>query len=357
MAEEQGEKTIDATHYKLQQAARDGDLPRSKEFPNIVSFILTFIFLWAFGGIGVSMLGDIVSSHLSRIADYQVTKYTASQLLWSFFGQTAFILAPMFLYLLVVAVTFSILFQGGWNISTKPFAFKGSKFNPAKGLKRILMSKDAGINFVKAFLVVLVCTLISWQSLEEVFPKLYGLQTVPLPVALHFLFDFIFYSVLKLCLLFLLLAVFDMAWTQYSFKKKMKMTRQEFKDEQKNTEGDPQIKRKIRSVQYQMHRQRMMAAVPEADVVVTNPTHFAVALKYDTEKAIAPEVLAKGQGYIALKIKAVAMENNVPIYENPSLAQALYKTTEVGQSIPPDLYKAVAEVLAYVYKIKGIRPA
>jgi flagellar biosynthetic protein FlhB len=135
------------------------------------------------------------------------------------------------------------------------------------------------------------------------------------------------------------------------------MTQQEFKDELKTTEGDPRIKRRIRSVQYQMHRRRMMAAVPEADVVVTNPVHLAVALRYDVEKAAAPEVIAKGPGYIAEKIKALAEEHDIPIVENPALAQTLFKTCEVGECIPPDLYKAVAEVLAYVYKLKGRIPA
>jgi flagellar biosynthetic protein FlhB len=351
------EKTIDPTSHKLKQAAKDGNLPRSKEFSNIVSFILSFLFLWVFGGIGVKALGDIMAGHLARLADYQVTKQSVSSLLWGLAESAALIVLPFFIFLLIIAIFFSLSFQGGWNFSTKPFKIEGNKFNPMKGLKRILISKSAAMNFLKSILVVSMVTFVAWQSLEEVFPKLYGLQTVPLIQALVFLFDFIFFSILKLCFLFLLLAIIEIAWTKYSFKEKMKMTKNELKDEQKNIEGDPRIKKRIRTVQYQMHRQRMMAAVPEADVVVTNPTHFAVALKYDSEKAVAPQVVAKGQGYLAQKIKSVAMENEVPIYESPSLAQALYKTTEVGDSIPPDLYKAVAEVLAYVYKIKGVKPA
>ena len=351
------EKTIDPTAHKLQQAAKDGNLPRSKEFSNIISFVLTFAFLWFFGGMGVNALGDLMKNHFARLADYQVTKQSVSVLFWQLAESAAWIVLPLFIFLFLIAVVFSLMFQGGWNFSTKPFQMEGNKFNPMKGLKRILMSKSAAMNFVKSILVVSMVTFVAWQSLDEVFPKLYGLQTVPLLQALTFLFNFIFYSLLKLCFLFLLLAIVEIAWTKYNFKENMKMTKDEFKDEQKNIEGDPKIKRRIRTVQYQMHRQRMMAAVPEADVVVTNPTHFAVALKYDSEKAIAPEVLAKGQGYIAQKIKSIAMENEVPIYESPSLAQALYKTSEVGDSIPPDLYKAVAEVLAYVYKIKGVKPA
>ena len=357
MAEEAGEKNIKATPKRRQDAKREGDLPRSKEFPNLFTFIFALIFLSIFGATGVQLIGVIFKDYLRDISDVQVNQYSANVIISELVRDIGTVIIPFFGVILIVGIVASIAFQGGWNWTLKPFQFRADKFSPTKGLKRLFFSKQAIANFARAIIIVAAITLIAWQSLNEVFPKLYGLQMLQLDLALKFTFDFIFFSLYKLAFLFLILAFLDLAWTKYSHEKKLKMTNQQYKDELKNTEGDPKIKRKIRTVQFQMHRKRMMAAVPEADVVVTNPVHLAVALKYDTETAPAPEVLAKGQGYLADKIKTIASENDIPIVENQGLAQALFKSCEVGDVVPPDLYKAVAEILAYVYKLKGKIPA
>ena len=174
------------------------------------------------------------------------------------------------------------------------------------------------------------------------------------------IFSFIGRVSLKICfnvsLVLILLAVLDFAYQRWDHEKNLKMTKQEIKDEHKQTEGDPKVKARIRSIQLETARQRMMEAVPDADVIITNPTHLAVALKFEAEEMIAPCVVAKGAGYIADKIKQIASEHGVPVIENRPLAQTLFKAVEIGGVIPADLYKAVAEILAYVYRLKGTRP-
>jgi flagellar biosynthetic protein FlhB len=160
----------------------------------------------------------------------------------------------------------------------------------------------------------------------------------------------------NVCLALVVLAILDFAYQRWEHEKSLKMTKQEVKDENKQTEGDPKVKARIRSIQMETARQRMMAAVPEADVVITNPTHLAVALRFDAARMIAPQVIAKGAGYVAERIKQIAAENDVPLVEDKPLARTLFKIVEVGNTIPADLYKAVAEVLAYVYRLRGIRP-
>jgi flagellar biosynthetic protein FlhB len=160
----------------------------------------------------------------------------------------------------------------------------------------------------------------------------------------------------NVCLALVVLAILDFAYQRWEHEKSLRMTKQEVKDENKQTEGDPKIKARIRSIQMETARQRMMAAVPTADVVITNPTHLAVALRFDAARMIAPQVIAKGAGHVAERIKQIAAENDVPLVEDKPLARALYKIVEIGNTIPADLYKAVAEVLAYVYRLRGIRP-
>jgi flagellar biosynthetic protein FlhB len=226
-----------------------------------------------------------------------------------------------------------------------------------QGLKRMIMSPTAAANFLRTILIVLIVCWITWDTVMSQLPRVPGLMMVPLPQAIKYTADFIFVALVKILILFIVVALMDLAWTHYRFEEDLKMSRREMRDEVKMTEGDPMIKRRIRTLQYQAVRRRMMAEVPRADVVITNPTHFAVALVYDPKKKAAPEVVAKGRGFLAERIREIAVEHDVPLVENPALAQALYRSCEVGDIIPPDLYKAVAEVLAYVYKLRNRVPA
>jgi flagellar biosynthetic protein FlhB len=356
-SEDKTERTLKATHHKKQRSKREGNLPRSREFSNISTFAVALMVFFLFGGVGVVGLGRIVKKLLRRAADVRLSSPEASQIFWEAAGDVALVVGPLLVALLVAALFSSLMFQGGWNISFKPFAFKPDKFNPVKGLKRMLMSPNAAVNFARTIVIVLIVGWITWDTLMAELHRLPGLTMAPLPQAIDYTAGFIYAALFKILLLFIIIAMLDLAWTHYRYEENLKMTPREMKDDLKMTEGDPTIKRRIRTIQYQQFRRRMMAEVPKADVVITNPTHFAVALRYDAEQSPAPEVVARGRGFLAARIREIAAEHDVPIVENPGLAQALYRTCEVGDFIPADLYRAVAEVLAYVYKLRQHVPA
>ena len=355
--EDKAEKTIPATPRKRRKSREEGKLPRSREFPNIMTFAVALLIIFLFGGLGTVALGRLASRLLAAAGTTQISEASVTTLFWEIAGSLALIVGPLFLALLITSIFASTWMQGGWNISFKPFEFKPNKFNPVEGLKRMLMSPSAAVNFLRTLLIVLIVVWMTWDTLMAELPHLPGLMMAPLPQAVEYAANFIFVALFKILLLFIIVAIIDLAWTQHRFSKDLKMTRREVKDEMKMTEGDPMIKRRIRTLQYQMARRRMMAEVPRADVVITNPTHFAVALAYNAEAKPAPEVIARGRGHLAERIREIAEENKVPLVENQALAQALYRTCEVGDLVPPDLYKAVAEVLAYVYKLRNKVPA
>ena len=351
--EDKAEKTLKATDRKKRKSKEDGNLPRSREFPNIMTYAVALVIMFVFGGMGVTMLGRLVKRLLAQAGSTQLSVPSVTDLFWQILADVAVIVGPLFAALLATAILSSSLFQGGWNISFKPFAFQPGKFNPVKGLQRILMSPQAAANFVRTILIVLIVSWMTWDTLMAELPRLPGLMLMPLRQIIDYTAGFIFLALFKILLLFIIVAIFDLAWTHYRYEEKLKMSPREMKDEMKMTEGDPAVKRRIRTIQYQQFRRRMMAEVPRADVVITNPTHYAVALRYDMENKPAPEVVAKGRGYLAARIRQIAEDSEVPIVENPALAQAVYRSCEVGDLIPPDLYRAVAEVLAYVYKLRG----
>jgi len=226
------------------------------------------------------------------------------------------------------------------------------RINPLTGLKRMFSQQslvDLVKNLVKLAVVGAVAALL-------VYPRLKGIERIPLletPAILAFLHDLLSRLLLAIAVIVAIIAGADWFWQRFTFMRKMRMTKQEVKDEQKQTEGDPMVKARLRSLRMQRARQRMMAAVPKADVVVTNPTHYACALKYDMASMNAPILVAKGQELVALRIRQIAEENDVPIVENPPLARALYATVELDKEIPPQHYKAVAEVISYVFRLKG----
>jgi flagellar biosynthetic protein FlhB len=355
--EDKSERTIPATPRKRRKSREDGNLPRSREFPNIMTLTVAVFVIFVFGGLGTAALGRLVARLLAQSATTHLTQETVNNLFWEIAGKLGLIVGPLFVALLVASFLASTLAQGGWNVSFKPFEFKPNKFNPVQGLKRMIMSPTAAANFLRTILIVLIVCWITWDTVMSQLPRVPGLMMVPLPQAIKYTADFIFVALVKILILFIVVALMDLAWTHYRFEEDLKMSRREMRDEVKMTEGDPMIKRRIRTLQYQAVRRRMMAEVPRADVVITNPTHFAVALVYDPKKKAAPEVVAKGRGFLAERIREIAVEHDVPLVENPALAQALYRSCEVGDIIPPDLYKAVAEVLAYVYKLRNRVPA
>jgi flagellar biosynthetic protein FlhB len=227
-----------------------------------------------------------------------------------------------------------------------------SKIDPIKGFKR-LFSVNSLFELIKSILKMVIIGFVPYVIIKNEMQNFFMLSQYTVFQTMIYMGKIVFRILFSTGLVLLVLAVFDYAYQRWEYEKGLRMTKQEIKDEFKNTEGDPAIKGRIKRLQREMARKRMMAAVPKADVVVTNPTHLAVALKYDQNIDFAPRVVAKGAGYLAEKIKKIATENDLPLVENKSLAQVLYKMVNVGDLIPENLYRSVAEVLAYVYNLKN----
>ena len=350
---EGGEKTEDPTSKKLSDARKEGKVAKSKEIVNGVSLLgfffslklfLSFagvrleeIFAWIYG-----IIPDIVSMNGGGM-----TIVTFSTIFRNVIVKLLIILLPF----LVIGFTASFvtnLVQVGWEPTFKPLEPKFSKFNPVSGFKRIF-SKQSLVNLVMALAKIALVFYIAYTSIKDQANNLFILYDITLRQALSLIFEIIVDTGIKISIIYIVLGFVDYAYQRWKFKDDMKMTKQEVKDEFKNSEGDPQIKGKQRQRMMESSRRRMMQNVPQADVVITNPTHIAVAILYDNTKDEAPRVIAKGEDYLANKIKDLARDNKVPIVENKPLARALYATVEIDEAIPPELYQAVAEILAVVY--------
>jgi flagellar biosynthetic protein FlhB len=248
-----------------------------------------------------------------------------------------------------VAITLILsIYQVGFKITPKTMEPKGSKLNPANGFKRIF-SKDSLFELFKSILKIGLIAYIAYISIKGHADELFILYDISLNQAIALCGEIIIDTGLRISFVYIIVGVADYIYQKHRFKEDMMMTKQEVKDEYKNTEGNPETKNRQRQKMREVSRQRMMNDVPKADVVITNPTHLAVALKYDSEKSRAPVVIAKGEDYLAQKIKDVARENNIRIVENKPLARMLYANVDIGREIPPELYQAVAEILAMVY--------
>jgi flagellar biosynthetic protein FlhB len=260
-------------------------------------------------------------------------------------------MAPFLAVGVLVAFLVNML-QFKFQVSTKPLQPKFSKLNPVSGMKR-LFSKEKIVELLKAIAKVVLITYVVYITIKDDWVYLVQFYDMSLNQAIEIVGDIVINLGLKISVIFMIIAFVDLIYQRRKFNEDIKMTKQEVKDEYKNSEGDPQIKGKIKSKMREASQRRMMQDVPKADVVITNPTHYAVAIRYNPDEAPAPVVLAKGADYLALKIKEIAKENKVEIVENKPLARMLYANVDIGQQVPPELYQAVAEVLAMVYKMQG----
>ncbi len=260
-------------------------------------------------------------------------------------------LAPFLLVALIVGLTTEIV-QVKWKPTAKPLQPKLSKFNPINGFKKIV-SLQSLAELLKSILKILIIGYIAYSTLHDKWSTILILLDIPLMQSIGTVGNIVINLGIKIAAFYLIIAFADYAFQRWKFREDMKMTKQEVKDEYKNTEGDPQIKGRQKQKMMESSRRRMMQNVPQADVVITNPTHIAVAILYDNTKDEAPRVIAKGEDYLALKIKETAKDSGVPIVENKPLARALYATVEIDEIIPPELYQAVAEILAVVYTQKN----
>ncbi len=354
---EGGEKTEEPTQKKLSDARKDGKVAKSKEISNgfsLLAFFLSIRIFFSFAGGKFEEIFAWIYSIIPDIVQMEgggLSVATISAILIETIKKMLLIAMPFMV--IGYATTFVVeLVQAGWKPTTKPLQPKLSKFNPVNGFKRIF-SKQAIMNLLLAIAKITIVFYIAYLGVRDQLKNIFLMYDITLGQALSLIFQIIVDIGIRIAIVYIILGFVDYAYQKWKFKDEMKMTKQEVKDEYKNAEGDPQIKGKQRQRMMESSRRRMMKNVPEADVVITNPTHIAVAIKYDNTVDEAPRVLAKGEDYLANRIKEAAKEADVPIIENKPLARALYATVEVDEVIPPELYQAVAEILAVVYTNKA----
>ena len=354
---EGGEKTEPATAKKLKDAREEGKVVRSKELNSAFGLIVLFLCLKIFiSYVGQKMI-TIFTYVYGQMADFVLIneKNLSTQAIASLFKniilQWMLIVLPFFAFGFVIALLVSIV-QVGWKVSTKPMKPELSKFNPINGFKR-MFSKDSMFELVKSIIKIGLIGYMAYASIRDHQNELFILYDLELKQAVALVGSLVIDVGFRISLVYMIVGIADFVYQKHKFNEDMKMTKQEVKDEFKNTEGDPQIKGRQRRKMQEVSQKRMMQDVPKADVVITNPTHFAVALRYDAKESTAPVVVAKGADYVAQKIKEIAKESQIEIVENKPLARMIYHNVDVGAEIPPELYQAVAEVLAYVYRLKN----
>ena len=352
-SESGADKSEEPTSKRLEESRKKGQIARSKELNTLVVTLTGTIALIMFGAELGNAMVDLMRGTFSLPREVLMSESTMAQYLIAAGWHALSALQPFLIALLIASIAGPIAL-GGWLFSIEALQPKGSRMNPLAGLKR-MFSMQALVELLKAlakFLVILVVALVVLSFDQDDLLALAN-ESVE-PAILHSL-QVVGWSALWLSFGLIFIAAVDVPFQLWSHKQKLKMTKQEVRDEHKDSEGKPEVKGRIRQLQREMAERRMMQSVPQADVVITNPTHFAVALKYDADKGGAPMLVAKGGDFLALKIREIAQEHQVMVLESPALARAVYYSTELDQEIPAGLYLAVAQVLAYVYQIRQFR--
>ncbi|SFO87204.1 flagellar biosynthesis protein FlhB [Pseudomonas borbori] len=360
-SESGADKSEEPTEKRLRESREKGQIARSRELNTLAIMLAGTGGLLAFGGSLGSALLSIMSGNFSL--SREVIMDERSMVIWLLASGKVAVDAvlPLFLALLIASIVGPIAL-GGWLFSAKAMAPKMSRMNPLAGLKRMFSAK-ALVELLKALAKFILVLAVALAVLAADVDDLLAMAHEPLQMAILHAAQLVGWSALWMACGLALIAAVDVPFQLWDNKQKLMMTKQEVRDEYKDSEGKPEVKQRIRQLQREMAERRMMQAVPEADVVITNPTHFAVALKYDPSKGNAPVLLAKGGDFTALKIREIAQEHQVMLLESPALARAVFYSTDLDQEIPAGLYLAVAQVLAYVYQIrqyqagKGKRPA
>jgi flagellar biosynthesis protein FlhB len=353
MAEETptgGERT-EAPSAKRRQDFRDkGQVAQSKEVHTaalLSSLLLFWIFYMPTFWNG---LNNLLISLWNSSSDIIISPATTISLSVYIFQQLGLLLTPLFLIVLIIGF-FSSFFQIGWLFTAEPLIPDISRFDVIKGIGRFFSQRSL-LEIVKSLLKISLIGWIAFSTVLDKFNEALVLVDTPAITIISYIGKTAALIMAKVCGLLVVLALIDLIFVRWEMEQKMMMTKQELKEEFKETEGDPFIKSQIRSIQNQMARKRMMAEVPKADVVITNPTHLSVAIRYTPKKMDAPVVVAKGAGHIAMRIREIAREHDIPLVENPPVARLLHKL-DLGATIPEEMFKAVAEILAYVYSLKG----
>jgi flagellar biosynthetic protein FlhB len=345
------DKTEKATAKRRDEARKKGQVAVSQDLNRALKMMVC---LMVFHLVGFHLYMELTTSLRESLSNRLTLEMADPVALSAFKGmvlKSIELLLPFFLAIIAVMLAANIA-QVGFKISSETMALNLSKLNPIKGIKKIFSLRSV-MKLVWSVLKVLVLALVVYLSLKDRMLEIGELSDQSLPEILAYCFSLLFLILFRIGIVLIILAVFDYAYQRWQYEQDLKMSKEEVKEELKQTIGDPLIKRRIRQAQVKMFKQRMMESVPKATVVVTNPTTYAVAIKYERGGMNAPVVVAKGMNLIAEKIKSIGREHNVPIVENKMLAQTLYRTVEIGSEIPTRLYRAVAEILTYVYKLKG----
>lgn len=344
------DKTEQPTHRKLTEARKKGQVAKSMELTTVFMLLVAMVMLRNGGAYIYTSLSRTVSYYLGSFHEMVFTPASVmplfTQIVYQVFMLSAIVAVPT--YITVIALN---LAQVGFLFTSESIKPQLDRLNPLSGFKRIF-SKQGFAMLLKSSIEIGVVAFILYTTMRDQWQVVFRFTDMELRSALFTLADLAYRFSIKIIIVLLIIALLDYIYQRWQFTENLKMTKQEVKDEMKQTEGDPMIRSRIRQRQREMARKRMMAAVPEAHVVVTNPVHLACALKYDDETMAAPVLVAKGQGLIAEKIREVAKSNDIPIVENKPLARDIFETIELDQEIPPRLYEAVAEIVAFLYNLK-----
>ncbi len=356
MAEEsKDQKTEEASAKRITDAEEKGNFALSKEMTSSVILMAAILSFFLVGQHGPLQMMSLWRAILSEMHTLNLSTEELFRVLVLVMKNTFLILSPILLSIMFAGVISNLIQTRGLKVSTHPLIPKFNKLNPLKGIGRIF-SKNSLNELWKSIFKIVIVSVISYQTIKGHWNEIPPLMDFDVGQILVFMGKVSLEIMFKVLVVMIFLAAIDYAFQRFTYMENLRMTKHEVKEERKETDGNPQVKQRIRQVQMEMARRRMMSAVPEADVVVTNPTHIAVAIKYDVDKYAAPILVAKGAGAIAEKIRSLAEEYDIPLVEDKPLARVLHKTVEVGQLIPASLYKAVAEILAYVYRLKGKSP-
>ncbi|MBJ7536790.1 flagellar biosynthesis protein FlhB [Marinomonas transparens] len=351
--EDGSEKTEDASSKKLQDARNKGNLARSKDLSSALLLVVAAVTMYG--------TGTLLARDLAVIFDFNLTieradLFDLSRMIFHLYESVVAMLDSIILLMLVLAAAGIVgsIALGGLNFSWEPLLPKLSKMDPVAGLKR-MFSVQSLVELLKSIAKVTLVAIVATLVLNYFLAEALGLTFQTIQLALAHGVEIIIWAFIFISLALVLIAAIDVPFQVWSHKKKLKMTKQEVKDEFKQQEGDPQVRSRIRQLQRQAAMNRMMSDVPEADVIITNPTHFSVALKYDQSAGAAPVMLAKGSDFIALKIREVGNHYDIPVIQSPQLARAIYHHAEIGEEIPQGLFQVVAQLLAYVYQLRNAR--
>ncbi len=349
------EKTEPATPKRREDLKREGRVAKSAELTTASVLLVGTIIMYMLGRQFVAQVAAVMKEFLSLSHGSELNRGDIGALVFYVALRFAMIVGPLLLVIMIAGVTTNLL-QTGFIFTLKPIRPKAGKFNPLNGIKKLGFSQRSLMELGKSISKMVLVGLFGYFTVENLLTNSVRLTDSSPSEIFSYMGNSAFTVAIKVASVFVVLAVIDYYFQRRKFEQEIKMTKQEVKEELKQQEGDPAIKGRIRREMVKRHRRRMMQAVPKATVVVTNPTHYAIAIKYEAKEMAAPKVVAKGKDLIAQKIKEVAIANNVPIVEDKPLAQLLYKTVEIDEQIPPDLFKAVAQILAYIYQMKKVKP-